>query len=224
MRNFFSSPAAATRSIILINVIVYLGQLASGGALTDRLLYAPLYTLIEPWRMITAGFAHSDGFFTSPTSIFHIAINMYTLYILGNLLEPMLGTVRFVWLYMLSLLGGSVAILLFSNPVTPVIGASGAVFGLMSAYLVVLKTLGQNASSATAVIGINLIFSFISPTTSWQAHVGGLVIGALVTWLYSLTRSSSKALAQKTGLVLILVALVAISVVRATILTSSVWN
>lgn len=223
MRNFFSSPAAATRSLILINVIVYLGQVASGGLLTSKLVFAPLYTLVEPWRMITAGFAHSDGFFSSPTTIFHIALNMYTLYILGNLLEPMLGTVRFVWLYMLSLLGGSVAVLVLGDPVTSVLGASGAVFGLMAAYLVVLRSLGQNASGATIVIALNLIFTFLNPMSSWQGHVGGLIVGAGVTWLYAQTRSSQKAVAQKTGLILILVALIAVSVVRATMLTAAVW-
>ena len=116
-------------------------------------------TLSEPWRMITSGFAHSDNLAGDPTSIFHIALNMYTLYILGNLLEPVLGTRRFTLLYMLSIFGGSVAVLVFGDPVGGVLGASGGVFGLMGAYFVVLRTLGQNNGSIAGVIAINLVFS-----------------------------------------------------------------
>lgn len=210
----FKSPAVATRVLILLNVLVYLGQISSGGKLTGYLFYTPLATLVEPWRMITAGFAHSDNFFNDPTSIFHLALNMYSLYILGNLLEPMLGTRRFVTLYMLALFGGSVAVLVWANPIDSVIGASGAVFGLMAAYLIVLRTLGQNPNLVLGVVAVNLIFSFLSPGVSWEAHIGGLITGGLVTFLYSRTRMSSQTKIQNLGIAAIAIALVGIAVVR----------
>ncbi len=210
----FKSPAAATRVLILLNALVYLGQVSSGGKLTGYLFYAPLATLVEPWRMITAGFAHSDNLLTDSTSIFHIALNMYSLYILGNLLEPMLGTRRFVTLYMLALFGGSVGVLLWANPIDSVIGASGAVFGLMAAYLIVLRTLGQNSNMVLGIIGVNLVFSFLSSGVSWEAHIGGLITGGLVTFLYSRTRLSSQTKLQNWGIAAIAIALVGITVVR----------
>lgn len=212
----FRSTGVATRTLIFINVLVYLGQVSSSGALTDWLYYTPMATLAEPWRMITAGFAHSDNLAGDPTSIFHIALNMYTLYILGNLLEPMLGARRFTLLYMLSLFGGSVAVLVFGDPVGGVLGASGGVFGLMGAYFVVLRTLGANPGSMAGVIAINLVFTFINPGVSWQAHVGGLAIGAAVAFLFSKTRLSTQTQAQNLGLLAMAVALVVISYLKAT--------
>ena len=211
----FRSTGVATRTLIFINVLVYLGQVSSSGALTNWLYYSPLSTLVEPWRMITAGFAHSDNLAGDPTSIFHIALNMYTLYILGNLLEPVLGTRRFTLLYMLSIFGGSVAVLVFGDPTGWVLGASGGVFGLMGAYFVVLRTLGHNPGSMAGIIAINLVFSFINPGVSWQAHIGGLFIGAAVAFLYSKTRISTQTQIQNLGLVAFTVALVAISYLKA---------
>lgn len=173
-------------------------------------------TLSEPWRMITSGFAHSDNLAGDPTSILHIALNMYTLYILGNLLEPTLGTRRFTLLYMLSIFGGSVAVLVFGDPVGGVLGASGGVFGLMGAYFVVLRTLGASSGSIAGVIAFNLIFSFINAGVSWQAHIGGLVVGAAVAFLYSKTRMSTQTQIQNLGLIGLAVALVVISFLKAT--------
>ena len=199
--NFFKSQAVATRTLILINVLVYLGQISSNGALTDFLYYTPMATVSEPWRMITSGFAHSDSLVSDPMSILHIGLNMYTLYILGALLEPTLGTRRFTFLYLLSIFGGSVAVLVFGDPIGGVLGASGGVFGLMGAYFVVLRTLGGNSNSIVGVIAINLAFSFLNSGVSWQAHVGGLAVGALVAFLYSRTRISTQSAVQNFGLI-----------------------
>ena len=165
--------------------------------------------------MITSGFAHSDNLAGDPTSVLHIALNMYTLYILGSLLEPTLGTRRFVVLYMLSVFGGSVAVLVLGDPAGGVLGASGGVFGLMGAYFVVLRTLGQNNAGIAGIIAINLVFTFINPGVSWQAHIGGLVVGAAVTFLYSKTRMSTQTQIQNLGLIGIAVGLVVISYLRA---------
>lgn len=211
----FKSMGATTRVLIFINVLVYLGQVSSNGALTDWLYYSPMSTLTEPWRMITSGFAHDDNLFASPMSVLHIGLNMYTLAILGNLLEPMLGARRFVILYLLSIFGGSVLVLLVGNPIGGVLGASGGIFGLMGAFFVVLRTLGGNANSIVGVIAINLVFTFLNPGISWQAHIGGLIVGAGVAFLYSRTRSSAQSQLQNLALAGIFVVLVAISFVRA---------
>ena len=214
----FKSMGAATRALIFINVLVYLGQVSSNGALTDYLYYSPMSTLTEPWRMITSGFAHDASLATNPMSILHIALNMYTLYILGNLLEPMLGARRFTYLYLLSIFGGSVLVLVVGNPLGGVLGASGGIFGLMAAFFVVLRTIGGNANAIVGVIAINLVFSFLNSGVSWQAHVGGLITGAGVAFLYSRTRSSAQSKLQNMALIGIAVGLVAISFVRATLL------
>jgi membrane associated rhomboid family serine protease len=181
-----------TKVLILVNVVLYGLQILSGGLLTAYLYYVPIATLAEPWRMITSGFIHSDNLLTDPSSALHIVLNMYTLWILGGVLEPMLGRLRFLGLYMLAILGGSAAVLLFSNPFGGVLGASGGIFGLMGAYFVVLRSLGGNSNSIVGIIAINLAFTFLNPGVSWQAHIGGLVIGGAVAFIYSKTRRAEQ--------------------------------
>lgn len=141
-------------------------------SVTDRLLYVPLATTFEPWRMITAAFLHSPG------SIIHIAFNMYALWFLGSALEPMFGRVRFALVYLISAFGGSVGVLLLSDPLQAVVGASGAIFGLFGALFVVQRQRGGDNKGLLILLGINLVLGFIYPTISWQAHLGGLVTGA----------------------------------------------
>ncbi len=195
-----------TISIIVLNAFLYLGQLSSGGTLTNTLLYVPLLTESEPWRMITAGFVHSEN------SFFHILLNMYSLYILGSVLEPMLGRLRFFTLYLLSILGGSIAVLLLDSPISSVVGASGGVFGLMGAYFIILKSLGQSGGQITAIIALNLVFSFIGSNISWQAHIGGLVVGGLVAFAYAKTRQVYQKQKQQLYVAGIFVGLLAITV------------
>ncbi len=204
-----------TQLLIAINVALYALQILTNGTLTSYLYYVPIATLIEPWRMITAGFIHSDSLFSDPSSVLHILLNMYSLWIFGQVLEPMLGRARFLALYLISIFGGSVAVLWFGNVMGGVVGASGGIFGLMGAYFVVLRSLGVNSNSMVGVIGINLVFTFLNPGISWQAHVGGLVIGALVTYVYSQTRNVSQQKVQTIALIAISVALVAASYIRA---------
>jgi membrane associated rhomboid family serine protease len=204
-----------TQLLIAINLALYALQILTNGTLTSYLYYVPIATLIEPWRMITAGFIHSDSLFSDPSSVLHILLNMYSLWIFGQVLEPMLGRARFLALYLISIFGGSVAVLWFGNVMGGVVGASGGIFGLMGAYFVVLRSLGVNSSSMVGVIGINLVFTFLNPGISWQAHVGGLVIGALVTYVYSQTRNVSQQKVQTIALIAISVALVAASYIRA---------
>jgi membrane associated rhomboid family serine protease len=126
----------------------------------------------EWWRAVSSGFLH--------VGLLHIAVNMFSLYFLGLSLERILGRVRFAVVYGLSLLGGSAAVLLFSAPFVPTAGASGAIFGLMGALLVTVRRLRYDPRQLIAILAINVFISFQSPSISWQAHLGGLVVGAAV--------------------------------------------
>lgn len=175
-----------TYSLIGITLAVYLLQLIPGLAVTDRLLYAGVYSIpgnFEPWRMLTSVFVHSTGL------IFHVLLNMYTLWIFGQLLEGLLGRWRFLSLYLISGLAGSVGVLWLGDPRTGVVGASGAIFGLLGAFLVIQRRLGGSATQLLILLGINLVIGFIPGfNIAWQAHLGGLVAGALVGFIFVETR------------------------------------
>jgi membrane associated rhomboid family serine protease len=179
---------SATNFLILVTLVVFLLQILPGigSTVTNALLYAPQYSVpqtgypFEPWRLITVAFVHS------PQQIFHIAFNMLALWMFGQQLESMLGKWRFVALYLISALGGSVAVLYLGNG--PVVGASGAIFGLLGAFFILIRTLGGNTTGLLIVIGLNLAIGFFVGTISWQAHVGGLITGALVGLIYARTR------------------------------------
>jgi membrane associated rhomboid family serine protease len=178
-----------TYTIMALCVIVFAaevltGQLVGPGSpIVDALRYYPPYTSIQPWRMLTSLFVHG--------SILHILFNMYSLFVLGPELERLVGRWRFLALFVLSGLGGSVAVLL-SSPNSAVIGASGAIFGLFGAYFVIARHLGGNSRQLIIVIVINLVIGFVVPGIAWQAHVGGLLIGALVAFALVRTRDRQK--------------------------------
>jgi membrane associated rhomboid family serine protease len=169
----------------MINLVIWLLQVIPGSTLTSTLFYAPLLTVIEPWRMITAGFVHS------PDNFWHILLNAYSIYIFGRVIEPMLGPVRFLVLYLVSIFGGSAMVLWLGEPVVPVVGASGAFFGLMGAYLIMLRAIGDNSGLLVGLIAVNLAFGFLVPGISWQGHLGGLLAGMAVTAVYARTRYKS---------------------------------
>ena len=190
MARFRSDQPRVTVSLIMINLVIWLLQVIPGSTVTTNLFYAPLLTVIEPWRMITAGFVHS------PDSFWHILLNAYSIYIFGRVIEPMLGPARFLALYLISIFGGSAMVLWLSEPVVPVVGASGAFFGLMGAYLIMLRAIGDNSGLLVGLIAVNLAFGFLVPGISWQGHLGGLLAGMAVTAVYARTRYKS-GLSQK---------------------------
>jgi membrane associated rhomboid family serine protease len=124
------------------------------------------------WRIVTGGFLHAN--------FLHIFFNMYLLYLLGQMLEPALGHVKFALIYFVSLLTGSLLVLLIV-PHTPTLGASGAVFGLMGGAVVEMRArqIPIMQSGIGFLIVINLALSFADSAISWQGHVGGLLGGAL---------------------------------------------
>ncbi|WP_396180366.1 rhomboid family intramembrane serine protease [Citricoccus sp.] len=168
-----------TWTMIGLCVVMYALQWVTSGqrvGITEQFFYAGLHTsaeAMEPWRMLTSAFLHSLG------NPLHIVLNLYTLWLMGRMLEPVLGWPRFLALYLLSAFGGSVAVLLLSNPYIPVVGASGAVYGLFAALFIVMRRTGGNVTGIAALIGVNLVISFFpGANISWQGHVGGLITGA----------------------------------------------
>lgn len=173
--------APATYVLIALNVAAYLAEIASGGGgltpgassiLIDFGLFGPSVAEGEWYRLLTNGFLHA--------SIIHIGFNMFALYFLGRILEPGIGTARFVALYLVSLLAGSFgALLLDPNALT--IGASGAVFGIFGATFVIARHRGVDnlAASIGVVLLLNLAITFGNPEISIGGHLGGLVGGVL---------------------------------------------
>jgi membrane associated rhomboid family serine protease len=171
----------ATVVLIAINVIVYLVEIAAGGGglnspsqriVVDYGLFGPFVSEGEVYRLVTSGFLHA--------SLLHIGFNMLLLFFLGRLLEPALGTPRFLALYFASLLAGSLGALIL-EPNSLGIGASGAIFGLAGATFVIARGRGMEALAGQIgfLIVFNLIFSFASPNISIGAHIGGLIGGVI---------------------------------------------
>lgn len=171
----------ATMTLIGINVAVYLLGMVTP-LVRDLLIFWPAVGTFEPYRAITTGFLHGG--------ILHLALNMYALWLIGTVLEQALGRWRFLSLYFLSLFGGTVAVVLFATPGElswriGVVGASGAVFGLFSAIFFVMRHIGRNVQQILIVVVANFVFSFTVPNISWQAHLGGLVVGAALALIFT---------------------------------------
>ena len=180
-----SDGPVVTWSIIGVTAAVFLLQLVSNGGVITALSYWPPLTELEPWRMLTSVFVHSEQ------SFLHILFNMYSLFIFGRIIEQLLGRARFLALYLISGLGGSVAVLLIS-PLTNVVGASGAIFGLLGAFFMIQRGLGGNNVQLLLVLGLNLVIGFVIPGIAWQAHLGGLIAGGLVALVFVKTRRRSQ--------------------------------
>jgi membrane associated rhomboid family serine protease len=172
----------ATQVLIAANILVFLGVAAGGAGLGDNFLasqigqrgalYGPAVADGDFWRLLTSGFIHAGPI--------HLAFNMYLLWILGQLLEPAIGHVRFVLIYFVSLLCGSFGALLFTK-VGLTVGASGAVFGLAGAGVMIMRSRGIDPmqSGLPLFIGINLLLGFVISGISIGGHIGGLIGGAL---------------------------------------------
>lgn len=196
-RSALGVPAApgaplVTYGIIAICVAVWLGELASWAFFGD-VAFVALAAQDEPWRYLTSGFAHDRS------NVLHLLFNMMALYFMGQYLEPLIGRVRFAALYLLSVLGGSVGYQLLTSPpviggdlyasgwATPLVGASGGVFGLFLAVVVLNRRLGREIGPMVTMIVLNVVIGFTSHNVAWQAHLGGAVIGALTAGLLYVT-------------------------------------
>lgn len=163
------------------------------------------------WLPLTAVFTHVE--------ILHIGFNMFALYVLGPQLEALVGRARFVTIYLLSGLGGSVAVLWLSSPYGTTVGASGSIFGLMAALLIVVHKMGGNPQHIVMWVGLNLVLTFTAPGISWQGHIGGFLTGGVVTAIlaYAPTRVAGlngRMRVQALGVAVVAVALLVLTMAR----------
>ncbi|HET7807106.1 MAG TPA: rhomboid family intramembrane serine protease [Gaiellaceae bacterium] len=182
---FEGTGALATKTLIAVNVVIYVitaaqgaGFNSPGGSLYLRwVLFGPLVASGDWWRLITSAFLHA--------SLLHIAFNMYFLWFVGSAVEAALGRGRFLLIYFVSALAGSAGALVHT-PNAPVVGASGAIFGILGAALVLERQRNYVlGGSAAALIVINLILSFTLNNISIGGHIGGLIGGVLCTLILS---------------------------------------
>ncbi len=145
-------------------------------------MFQPASAFREPWTFITSMFLHE------PRSIFHILFNMLTLWAVGPFLERLMGHWAYLVLYAVSGIGGGMGMMVWAalsgnqfNWLTASYGASGALFGLFAACLVVYRKVGEDLRSMLIWMGINFLMPLITPNIAWQAHLGGFVVGGATT-------------------------------------------
>jgi len=173
----FNSVPKVTRAILFTCVGIYALSLVLGSFTLKFGMIPAAIAQGEWWRLLTSTLLHG--------SFLHLLFNMYALYWLGPQLERSLGHVRFAALYILSALGGSVASYWFSDLNTISVGASGAIFGLITATIVIGRQMRIDVSQLVVLLGINVVIGFAQPGIDWRAHFGGAVTGAAVAYLYT---------------------------------------
>jgi membrane associated rhomboid family serine protease len=185
---------SGTRSLVVvpaligINVLVFVLTAFQAGSITGN-QRSDLFvqgTLIpgsvaagEYWRLLTSGFLHFGNY--GGYGPVHLVFNMFALWVIGRDLEVALGRARFLVVYLLALLGGSTAVMLFGAPTGSVAGASGAIYGLFGGIAVVVFRAKLNPAPVLTLLGINIFLSIALPGISLLGHLGGLVVGALAT-------------------------------------------
>lgn len=182
--------APVTYTLIAVNLLIYLIGASQGGGLGNpgNSIVQPgsLYrrgVLFGPWvphggwyRLVTSMFLHEN--------LLHIGFNMYVLWAIGRIVEQYLGTTRYIGLYFVAGIAGSAGALL-QAPLTPILGASGAIFGVLGAMMILeWQATGSLAGQAAVLVVINLGLSFVIPNIAWGGHVGGLIGGILITLAY----------------------------------------
>jgi membrane associated rhomboid family serine protease len=195
-----------TYTIIGLNVIVFILELLTGnpimgngsGAVVNALYFFPGDILSHPWTVITSAFVHAN--------LIHIAVNMYSLYVLGVPLERFLGRGRFIALYLIGAIGGSVGVEFLSK--VGALGASGAIFALLGVLILFSRRLGFSTTWLIVIGIVNLAYGFIDPAISWQGHLGGLVAGLLIGVLFIYTRPIRRRGLQMAGLVVLPIVLI----------------
>ena len=208
--------APATVGLVALNVLVYLVTVTQGAGINDpggkvyndgALVGAAIYLNGDWYRLVSAMFLHAG--------LLHLAFNMLALYWLGTVVEQALGSARFLLVYFVSGLAGSAGALLLSNPLQPTVGASGAIFGIIGALLVLeYVATGSFAGQAMTLIILNLALTFAIPNISIGGHLGGLVGGILATFALVHFRHAQPRSLGPALVVLIGIASIAIAYVR----------
>jgi membrane associated rhomboid family serine protease len=171
-----------TIALIIANAVVGIGDIATNGML-ERMFWARGIDIFygEYWRLFTSAWVHAD--------LMHLAFNCYGLWILGSILERMIGWKRMLWIYFVSLFGGSGLALVFYDSGTMMLGASGAVYGLFGAVLGVMFAMTGSLRGLLQIpmgrvlllwLGFGIYISVTVPGISLLGHVGGLIPGALL--------------------------------------------
>ncbi|HEU0206954.1 MAG TPA: rhomboid family intramembrane serine protease [Pseudolysinimonas sp.] len=215
------STPVVTYVLIALCVLSYLIQWISGGALTTAWVLDPRVMASEPWRLLTSAFLHSTSF------IPHLLLNMYALFIFGPPLERFLGRARYLALYLVGAVGGGLGVVLvyqlaiatggastkwlggLLEPATA-LGASGAIFALMGALLVLRRAMGLQLTQILIVVGINVVFGFVVRGIAWEDHLAGLGAGAAVAAVYLATRRPGQKARQIAGVAGIVVGIAVI--------------
>ncbi len=237
-----TNPSLTTIVLIALNAIVWVAISATGGALSrlvNTLALLPVGRCISAsdarsyypdvgaqacrlmadgiwqpgvadgayWQLVSSAFTHVD--------LIHIGVNMLMLWFLGPSLERTLGRVRFLAVYLISALSGSVVVLWLSNPSDSTLGASGAVFGMIGALLVLAYKVHGDVRSLLLYLGINVAYTFIGPgNISWEGHLGGLIGGMAAAIIVLYAPKPGRTRLQLLGLIGVTVLLLALAVVR----------
>ena len=208
-----------TKVLIGINVGLFIVEMVAGMDAVIRQwgMYPAAVSLGgEWWRLFTAAFLHG--------SLLHIGFNMLVLWLVGRPLESILGHVRFVVLYLLAALGGSVASYTFSPLNTLSVGASGAIFGLMAALLVAGHSLKADVTQIAVLLAINIGIGFVVAGIDWRAHLGGAAVGAVVAAIMAYAPKDSRVLWQTLGVLAVCGVLVTMMMVRTSAIQSELLD
>ena len=172
---------SAVLTLITVICAFYLWELVDSGIIGTFALYGiDLLKITNEWyRLVTVGLIHDN----SSTIPIHLAFNMLALHSLGTPIETLLGRSKFLIIFFVSLIGGSITSAMFLGNSGYSIGVSGAVFGLFGAFIAVGNRIGVEVKSIYAIVGINFAIGFTIGGVDWRAHLGGLASGALVTKL-----------------------------------------
>jgi membrane associated rhomboid family serine protease len=221
--------AVVTWTLIAVNVLLFLVELARPSIANDWGLLGYATIGSGPMQGIASGQWYRlilSAFLPPATGLgglgfIDIAFNLWALYAVGPSLEQLLGRGRFLAVYGLSALGGGVLFYLIAPQNVLALGASGAIFGLFGAWFVVSRRLQIDSRGILVLIGINLAFSFIyRGTIAWQDHVGGLIVGVLITAAFAYAPRKNRLVIQAAAAVAIVVILAVIVVLRSNHLTA----
>jgi membrane associated rhomboid family serine protease len=206
-----------TWTLVALCVIAYIGELVDQNAVVVNWIMigklGPYGVAEGQWyRLLTSAFLHElPG---SGIGLTHIVFNMWALIVVGPALERMLGRARFLAVYLVSALAGSVFFYLVAPVAAPALGASGAIFGLFGAWFVLSRKLRMDSRPVLMLIGLNLIITFVVHGIAWQDHLGGLIAGTALTAAYAYAPRANRALIQVGATVLIVALLVTAVVIR----------
>jgi membrane associated rhomboid family serine protease len=202
----FNTVPKVTRAILVTCISIFVLSLLLGSFALAFGMIPIAIAQGEWWRLLTSTLLHG--------SILHLLFNMYALYWLGPQLERSLGHVRFAALYILSALGGSVASYWFSDLRTVSVGASGAIFGLITATIVIGREMRTDVSQLIVLLGLNVVIGFLQSGIDWRAHFGGAITGAAIAFIYTKGNRLNRDRIHRAGLAGIFVLLVLATLAR----------